>query len=172
MRKYVPATAANGIAMYATVVPALWLLLVKPGIETLVAVIAGVAGCVIVVVVVDEVGVGNITAGVVVVAGVTVAVIDVPGTVVIVVKVAGTVVIVVRVGGIVVVMKVVGAVVVVLTVGQDGDIKPHICANAEVERVPDKNNRKASLGKENWNIASIPFQHILADTENRKWTNG
>ena len=169
MRKYVPATAANGIAMYATVVPALWLLLVKPGIETLVVVTAGAAGCVIVV---DEVEVGNATAGVVVVAGVTVAVIEVPGTGVTVVKVAGTVVIVVKVGGIVVVMKVVGAVVVVLTVGQDGDIKPHICANAEVERVPDKNNRKASLGKENWNIASIPFQHILADTENRKWTNG
>ena len=126
----------------------------------------------IVVVVADEVEVGNITAGVVEVAGVTVAVIEVPGTGVTVMKVEGTVVIVVKVGGTVVVMKVVGAVVVVLTVGQDGDIKPHICANAEVERAADKNNRKASLGKENLNICFNPLSAHLADTENKKWTNG
>jgi hypothetical protein len=79
-----------------------------------------------------------------------VAVVEVVGaTVVVVVEVAGAVAVVLEVGAVV---------VVVLVVGQGGYIPPHNCANAEVERAADKNIRKASLGKENLNIASNSFQ--------------
>ena len=48
-----------------------------------------------------------------------------------------------------------GAVVVV---GHGGYIPPQSCANAEVERPAVISTRKAALGKENLNIASISFQ--------------